>query len=393
MKTLPTVNTLQPILHNQIPVITTELLAKLYGTDVDNIKKNYSRNANRFIEGKHFFKVAGDELKTLRVTLSHSQNLRLVLNESQNEVQISPKTRSLILWTERGAARHAKMLETNQAWDVFERLEDCYFNQNAQTAATVTVSPNNAREVVDTLNAKPMFYIKVCNNEPLTTSADVAQAFSTTNNSIVMAIDALRIPRTAAARHFFKEQRPLEGSDREITIYRMTKDGFTLLMESIDGPSVKDIKLAYIEAFNAINSVLKTQYERDLAKRLYQEKTIIRAATEHNRLLTEPNYRKELIKEFDKATGKTKAALSLPAMTQENVISALLLDLLRNARALISFDEDLNPQLKLLPPTGKVVDQADHNSILSVLDANLPARTLQELIKTCADKLAQKSRL
>lgn len=392
MKTLPTVNTLQPILHNQIPVITTELLAKLYGTDVDNIKKNYSRNANRFIEGKHFFKVAGDELKTLRVTLSHSQNLRLVLNESQNEVQISPKTRSLILWTERGAARHAKMLETDQAWDVFERLEDCYFNQNAQTAATVTVSPNNAREVVDTLNAKPMFYIKVCNNEPLTTSADVAQAFSTTNNSIVMAIDALRIPRTAAARHFFKEQRPLEGSDREITIYRMTKDGFTLLMESIDGPSVKDIKLAYIEAFNAISSVLKTQYERDLAKRLYQEKTIIRAATEHNRLLTEPNYRKTLIKEFDKATEKTKAALSLPAMTQENVISALLLDLLRNVRALISFDEDLNPQLKLLPPTGKVVDQADHNSILSVLDANLPARTLQDLIKTCADKLAQKSR-
>ena len=392
MKTLPTVNTLQPILHNQLPVITTELLAKLYGTDVDNIKKNYSRNANRFIEGKHFFKVAGDELKTLRVTLSHSQNLRLVLNESQNEVQISPKTRSLILWTERGAARHAKMLETNQAWDVFERLEDCYFNQNAQTAATVTVSPSNAREVVDTLNAKPMYYVKVCNNEPLTTSADVAQAFSTTNNSIVMAIDALRIPRTAAARHFFKEQRPLEGSDREITIYRMTKDGFTLLMESIDGPSVKDIKLAYIEAFNAISSVLKTQYERDLAKRLYQEKTIIRAATEHNRLLTEPNYRKELIKEFDKATGKTKAALNLPAMTQENVISALLLDLLRNARALISFDENLNPQLKLLPPTGKVVDQADHNSILSVLDANLPTRTLQDLIKTCADKLAQKSR-
>ncbi|EFB1890511.1 ORF6N domain-containing protein [Escherichia coli] len=376
MKTLPTVNTLQPILHNQIPVITTELLAQLYCTEINNIKVNYTRNAERFVEGKHFFKVAGDELKNLRVTLSNSQNT------------ISPKTRTLILWTERGAARHAKMLETNQAWDVFERLEDSYFNQNAQTAATVTVSPDNAREVVDTLNAKPMFYIKVCNNEPLTTSADVAQAFSTTNNSIVMAIDALRIPRTAAARHFFKEQRPLEGSDREITIYRMTKDGFTLLMESIDGPGVKDIKLAYIEAFNAISSVLKTQYERDLAKRLYQEKTIIRAATEHNRLLTEPNYRKELIKEFDKATGKTKAALSLPAMTQENVISALLLDLLRNARALISFDENLNPQLKLLPPTGKVVDQADHNSILSVLDANLPARTLQELIKISADKLA-----
>ncbi len=76
MKTLPTVNTLQPILHNQIPVITTELLAQLYGAEVKNIQNNYARNAERFVEGKHFFKVAGDELKTLRVTLSHSQNLQ-----------------------------------------------------------------------------------------------------------------------------------------------------------------------------------------------------------------------------------------------------------------------------------------------------------------------------
>ncbi|HFN6784003.1 TPA: ORF6N domain-containing protein, partial [Escherichia coli] len=378
MKTLPTVNTLQPILHNQLPVITTELLAKLYGCSVECLHRNHHRNKSRFTEGKHFIVVKGTDLQSLKISLRDFQT-------------IANNVRKLILWTERGAARHAKMLETDQAWDVFERLEDCYFNQNAQTAATVTVSPNNAREVVDTLNAKPMYYVKVCNNEPLTTSADVAQAFSTTNNSIVMAIDALRIPRTAAARHFFKEQRPLEGSDREITIYRMTKDGFTLLMESIDGPGVKDIKLAYIEAFNAISSVLKAEYERMLYNRLYQETKIIRTATEHHRLLTEPNYRKTLIKEFDKATEKTKAALNLPTMTKDDVISALLLDLLRNARALISFDENLNPQLKLLPPTGKVVDQADHNSILSVLDANLPARTLQDLIKTCADKLAQKS--
>ncbi|HAI3497967.1 ORF6N domain-containing protein [Escherichia coli] len=379
MKTLPTVNTLQPILHNQIPVITTELLAKLYGCSVECLHRNHHRNKSRFTEGKHFIVVKGTDLQSLKISLRDFQT-------------IANNVRKLILWTERGAARHAKMLETDQAWDVFERLEDCYFSQNAQTAATVTVSPNNAREVVDTLNAKPMYYVKVCNNEPLTTSADVAQAFSTTNNSIVMAIDALRIPRTAAARHFFKEQRPLEGSDREITIYRMTKDGFTLLMESIDGPGVKDIKLAYIEAFNAISSVLKAEYERMLYNRLYQETKIIRTATEHHRLLTEPNYRKTLIKEFDKATEKTKAALNLPTMTKDDVISALLLDLLRNVRALISFDENLNPQLKLLPPTGKVVDQADHNSILSVLDANLPARTLQDLIKTCADKLAQKSR-
>ncbi len=117
MATQISVETLSPITHNQIPVITTELLAQLYCTEINNIKVNYTRNSGRFVEGKHFFKVVGDELKNLRVTLSNSQN------------PVSPKARSLILWTERGAARHAKMLETDQAWEVFEKLEDCYFSQ------------------------------------------------------------------------------------------------------------------------------------------------------------------------------------------------------------------------------------------------------------------------
>ncbi|MDC9591327.1 ORF6N domain-containing protein [Xenorhabdus sp. XENO-10] len=109
------VQSMTAIMHNGIPVITTELLSQLYETSTNNIKVNHSRNTQRFVEGKHYFKVIGKALKDLRVTLSN--------------LQISPKARSLMLWTERGAARHAKMLDTDKAWDVFEALEDYYFNQ------------------------------------------------------------------------------------------------------------------------------------------------------------------------------------------------------------------------------------------------------------------------
>ncbi|EFN4417849.1 P22AR C-terminal domain-containing protein [Escherichia coli] len=135
MTTQISVETLSPITHNQIPVITTELLAQLYGTEPVRIRQNHHENKVRFVEGKHFFKVVGNDLKELRVALNYSQNLRVTLSNSQNlqpslrGLQIYPKARSLILWTERGAARHAKMLETDQAWDVFEKLEDCYFSQ------------------------------------------------------------------------------------------------------------------------------------------------------------------------------------------------------------------------------------------------------------------------
>ncbi len=57
MKTLPTVNTLQPILHNQIPVITTEFTGNsFYGTE-PCVSPESHENKVRFDEGKHFFKV------------------------------------------------------------------------------------------------------------------------------------------------------------------------------------------------------------------------------------------------------------------------------------------------------------------------------------------------
>ncbi|EED3951894.1 ORF6N domain-containing protein [Salmonella enterica subsp. enterica serovar Newport] len=118
------VESLVIVTYSNVPVITTELLAKLYETEEKHIRQNFKRNECRFIAGKHFFKVSGSELDDLRT--------------SQRGLQISPKTRSLILWTERGAARHAKMLETDQAWEVFEKLEDCYFSQKQPVPARQT---------------------------------------------------------------------------------------------------------------------------------------------------------------------------------------------------------------------------------------------------------------
>lgn len=115
-----------PVLEWQgVRVVKTETLAKGYGTEAIRIRQNHHENKVRFVEAKHFFKVIGDELKNLRVALNYSQN------------PVSPKARSLILWTERGAARHAKMLETDQAWAFFEKLEDSYFRQKEQQPVAI----------------------------------------------------------------------------------------------------------------------------------------------------------------------------------------------------------------------------------------------------------------
>ena len=101
--------------HNNKRVLTTEQLAQVYECDGRQIKQNFNNNADRFVEGQHYFKLEGDGLKNLRV-----ENI---------DLQISPMTRCLYLWTKRGASRHCKMLGTDKAWEVFDQLEETYFNQ------------------------------------------------------------------------------------------------------------------------------------------------------------------------------------------------------------------------------------------------------------------------
>lgn len=109
-----------------VPVVTTTMLADFYGTQEVRIRQGHDRNKSRFIEGKHFFKIVGQELKDFVSSLKILANSPIISN----------KTRSLILWTERGAARHAKILDTDQAWDIFEQLEDCYFKRQEILAKT-----------------------------------------------------------------------------------------------------------------------------------------------------------------------------------------------------------------------------------------------------------------
>jgi hypothetical protein len=120
------------ITYKNRPVCTTQQLAKFYDSDPENIQKNFERNADRFTEGKHFIKLDGDALRAFRN-----------LQPTDSRVQISPMVRSLHLWTELGAARHAKMLTTDKAWEVFEEMEGAYFR--AKEAAKAAKAPGITR--------------------------------------------------------------------------------------------------------------------------------------------------------------------------------------------------------------------------------------------------------
>lgn len=125
----------EPIIHDGQRVVTTEQLARFYEAEVEHIHDNHRQNRERFVEGVHFVKLTGSELREFKNRPVHN---RLV----------GAQARALTLWLERGAARHAKLLQTDKAWDVFGKLEDAYFDAAANPLPSAArLRPADAREV------------------------------------------------------------------------------------------------------------------------------------------------------------------------------------------------------------------------------------------------------
>ena len=97
-----------------IRVLTSKQLADEYGTTTDRIKQNFSCNRDRFVEGKHYISITGDELKLFK-------------NQVGKNDLVASRTSHLYLWTEKGALLHAKSLNTDKAWQVYDYLVDFYF--------------------------------------------------------------------------------------------------------------------------------------------------------------------------------------------------------------------------------------------------------------------------
>lgn len=110
------INELEQIRYSNQIILTTEQLADFYGTDSRHIKQNFRNNKKRFIEGKHYYFLKDTALKEFK-------------NEVDNINLVGKRTSSLYLWTAQGASRHSKILGTDQAWNVFDELEDNYFKR------------------------------------------------------------------------------------------------------------------------------------------------------------------------------------------------------------------------------------------------------------------------
>lgn len=100
--------------YKNIRVLTTQQIAEAYGTDADVITKNFNRNKERYQKGKHFICLEGNDLKEFK---------------TNGQIDLPSKINKLYLWTQKGAFLHAKSLNTDKAWEVYDHLVDSYFEK------------------------------------------------------------------------------------------------------------------------------------------------------------------------------------------------------------------------------------------------------------------------
>lgn len=107
-----------------VRVLTTKQIAEAYETKEIQIHQNFKNNRARFVEGKHYISLSGDELKAFK---NHLEKIEVVKS----------RTSHLYLWTEKGALLHAKSLNTDKAWEVYDYLVDFYFRAKENTSEEV----------------------------------------------------------------------------------------------------------------------------------------------------------------------------------------------------------------------------------------------------------------
>lgn len=212
-------NNIQRVEYNNILVLTTQQIAEAYETNTDTITKNFNRNKERYVEGKHYIALEGSKKNDF-------------LNQGQFDRGLK-NAKTLYLWTKKGAFLHAKSLNTDVAWEVYDKLVDEYFE----------LTEKKKRESLETVNETVKLLTGLLENAGCSAQIQLltAKTIIEQNTDIVLPImiqsDKQYYDTTYIARkvgiHVERSGKPAENAVNEI-IRRLdlTDDMYTETWES-----------------------------------------------------------------------------------------------------------------------------------------------------------------
>lgn len=124
-------------------VLTTKQIAEAYKADIRTVQQSFRNNKKNYQLGKHYIELSGKDLQEFKDDPKMYEQIKYA--------------KHLYLWTEKGALLHAKSLNTDKAWEVYDHLVDFYFRakeEKPETAQGQQVSEKKAVIPVNTRTEK-----------------------------------------------------------------------------------------------------------------------------------------------------------------------------------------------------------------------------------------------
>lgn len=98
--------------------------------------------------------------------------------------------------------------------------------------------------------------VELKDGKAVTTSLKIAEVFGKQHKDVLRAIEKLECPDEFARRNFAPGSYK-DANNQDRPMYIVTRDGFTLLAMGFTGKAAMQFKVAYIEAFNAMERTIR----------------------------------------------------------------------------------------------------------------------------------------
>jgi hypothetical protein len=122
------------VVFNKEPVLTFDMIDVAHGKADGQARTNFTRNKQRFVEGKHYHMVGYADAAAMEAY----------------GVNVPP--RGLTLITKRGYLLLVKSFTDDLAWDVQEQLVDYYFEGQVQKSAVETITATQLKALGDQMD-------------------------------------------------------------------------------------------------------------------------------------------------------------------------------------------------------------------------------------------------
>lgn len=121
-------------------VLMTKQIAELYGAEIRTVQENFRYNKKNYQLGKHYIELSGKDLQEFKGDPKMYEQIKYA--------------KHLYLWTEKGALLHAKSLNTDKAWEVYDHLVDFYFRAKEEKTGTARGQQASEKKAVIPVNTR-----------------------------------------------------------------------------------------------------------------------------------------------------------------------------------------------------------------------------------------------